>query len=308
MTIAVLYPRREYAATGEQVAGWQTLSRLRRGDEVAEVVYYDEDEAARDVVADVFEPHVLVVLDPLAIVDRSIAFRLRTELGARSVIVPAQPELMLYLCTVETLREEKRPLRQAIEGREIAIATSVPVQKWERPISPDLLPFIPTTAHSILHVGCGNGTLGERIKQRQRCRVVGIEVDRELSSAAKRRIDDVYLGDIAEIVSILHEELDCIVTTGVLEQTADPWSLLAELRRLSSAGGLLVAGIPNVAHARVIAELAEGHFDPAKQLRFFTRESVEEMMDIAGWKVETIETPGATDDTAWFIVIARHEG
>ncbi len=327
MTIAVLYPRREYAETAEQTAAWQTLSRLRRGDDVAEVVYYDDDEPAADVAADVFESHVLVVLDPLAIVDRTLAARLRAQLAPGAsvivpVIVPAQPEPLLYLCTLETLRHERRPLRQVLDGRALETATAVSVQRWKRPVPPDLLPFIPSAARALLHVGCGDGTLGEQIKRRQRCRVVGIEWSREAASTARRRLDDIYIGDVAEIVPILDERFDCILASGVLEQGADPWSLLAGLRHLTAPGGTLIASIPNVGHAGVIADLLAGHFEVARQLRFFTRESVEELMDIAGWNVESIATieapderlpaalPGAQEDlsVAWFIVTARHEG
>lgn len=196
-------------------------------------------------------------------------------------------------------------------------------------MAPDLLPFIPAVARSVLHVGCGDGSLGEQIKQRQRCRVVGIETNRDSVSTAKRRIDDVYIGELPHVVSILEEDFDCIVTDGVLEQTADPWSLLAELRRITSPGGVLVASIPNLANARVIADLLDGHFEVAKQIRFFTRESVRELMDIAGWKLEEIDalTDASADDerlaarlraaglaiqddlfVTWFIVVARHEG
>ncbi|HYK02497.1 MAG TPA: methyltransferase domain-containing protein [Thermoanaerobaculia bacterium] len=321
MTIAVLYPRREYAETAEQTAAWQTLSRLRRGDDVAEVVYYDDDEPAADVAADVFVPHVLVVLDPLAIVERAFAARLRAQLApGASVVVPVQPEPLVYLCTLETLRHERRPLRQVLDGRALETAT-VSVQRWKRPVPPDLLPFIPPAARALLHVGCGDGTLGEQIKRRQRCRVVGIERSRELASAARRRLDDVYIGDVAEIVPILHEPFDCILASG-LEQGADPWSLLAGLRHLTAPGGTLITSIPNVAHAAVVADLLEGHFEVAKQMRFFTRESVEELMDIAGWNVESIATIEAPDErlpaalraaqedlsVAWFIVTTRHEG
>lgn len=322
MSIAVLYPRREYAETAEQTAAWQTLSRLRRGDDVAEVVYYDDEEPAADIVADVFEPHVLVVLDPLAIVERAFAARLRAQLApGASVIVPVQREPLLYLCTLETLRHERRPLRQVLDGRALETATAVSVERWTRPVPPDLLPFIPS-ARALLHAGCGDGTLGEQIKRRQRCRVVGIEKSRELASAARRRLDDVYIGDVAEIVAILDEPFDCILASGVLEQGADPWSLLAGLRHLIAPGGTLIASIPNVAHAGVVADLLEGHFEVATQMRFFTRESVEELMDIAGWNVETITTIEAPDErlpaalraaredlsAAWFIVTARHEG
>jgi 2-polyprenyl-3-methyl-5-hydroxy-6-metoxy-1,4-benzoquinol methylase len=250
MSLAVLFPRKEYDTIAERYASWQTELRLR---ETGEVFFYDEDEAARDVVRDIDAEELLVVLDATTTV------QVRTE----------------------TLRNERRPLSRVLP----------PPSPIPEPPTP-LLQHIPTTARSILHVGSGDGSLGAAIKQRQRCRVVGIATKR---SAAK--LDDEYVGDYATIIDILDETFDCIVVTGVLEHVIDPWSLLGNLRRL---GTTLVALIPNIANEHAIAELREGRFPIAQQLRFFTRESIVEMLDIAGWRLERMEAPS---DQA-FIVVA----
>ncbi len=219
----------------------------------AKCSFYDEDEAARDVVADIDAEEVLVVLDPTTTV------QVRTE----------------------TLRNERRPISRVLPP---------PTPTPESPTQ--LLQHIPTTARSILHVNSGDGSLGAAIKQRQRCRVVGIATKR---SAAK--LDDEYVGDYPTIIDILDETFDCIVVTDVLEHVVDPWSLLGNLRRL---GKTLIASIPNIANEQTIAELREGRFPIAQQLRFFTRESILELLAIAGWRLESIEAPS---DQA-FIVIA----
>jgi 2-polyprenyl-3-methyl-5-hydroxy-6-metoxy-1,4-benzoquinol methylase len=302
VTIAALLPTEEYSAIAERYASWQTQSRLRRAEDVAAVVYYEEDEAAQDVVADVEESHVLVIVDPLVIIDDRIATRLRDELEQRGaeLIAPAGTEPLLYLCDADTLRRERRTLRRAIESRNVTIVETITARKWKREPPPDLLPAIPAAAVSVLHVGCADGSLGERIKQRQPCRVVGIELNRAAAAIAKRRIDDVYIGDVGDIVAVVNEEFDCVVTSGVLEHLHDPWSLLAALRRRTAAGGALVAAIPNIANPAAIAALPAGRFDVAKQVRFFTRDSVAEMLDIAGWTPVTID-----EAAAQFVVIAR---
>lgn len=221
--------------------------------ETGEFFFYDEDEPARDVVEDIDAEEVLVVLDPTTTV------QVRTE----------------------TLRNERRPI-----SRVLPPPTPIPEN------TTSLLQFIPTTAKSLLHVGSGDGSLGAAIKQRQRCRVVGIATRRSVA-----KLDDEYVGDYTTIIEILDETFDCIVVTGVLEHVTDPWSLLGNLRRL---GNTLVASIPNVANERTIAELREGRFPIAQQLRFFTRESIVELLAIAGWKLESIEAPS---DQA-FIVVA----
>ena len=180
MSLAVLFPRKEYDTIAERYASWQMELRLRQ---TGEVFFYDEDEAARDAVEEIDAEEVLVVLDPTTTV------QVRTE----------------------TLRNERRPISRVIP--------QPPTPTPENPTP--LLRFIPTTARSILHVGSGDGSLGAAIKQRQRCRVVGIATKR-----AGAKLDDVYVGDYATIIDILDETFDCVVVTGVLEHTIDPWSLL----------------------------------------------------------------------------------
>ena len=305
MPIAVLFPWQEYEAIAERYASWQTRSQLRRAEDVTALVNYDPREPAREVVADVEESGALVVLDPLVIVEPDVGVKLHDQLRSDSVVIPRNrgtEEPLIYFCTVETLRNERRELRRVPEGRVVVTAETVSVQRWQRPEPADLLPFVPAEARSVLHVGCGDGGLGARIKEQQRCRVVGVEIDRNAASAAKRRLDDVYTGDIGEVVGILHEKFDCIVTSGVLENILDPWSLLADLRRLASAGGVFVAAIPNVANAEVIAGLRQGWFPTGEQVRFFTAQSIADLIDIAGWTLQRIDPAGATQ----FIAVARN--
>jgi 2-polyprenyl-3-methyl-5-hydroxy-6-metoxy-1,4-benzoquinol methylase len=297
--VAVLYPRREYDAMAEWYASRQAQSRLLHAHDVSVIVHYDPEEIAANVVADVAESHVLVVLDPLVDVGRDIVEQLRAELqsrGVKAAIVQFEGAPLLYFCDVERLRQERRNLGRAIEGGDVATVTTASASKRRMDTAPDLEPYVPATAKSLLHVGCGEGDLGERIRKRQRCRVVGIETNRHAAAVAKRRLDDVYTGDIEEVISILHEEFECIVASGAVEHTADPWSLLASLRRLSAPDGLLITSVPNVATARVIADLIAGRFPVGQQVRFFTRESLEELMDVAGWAIEAMDT--STDQSA----------
>lgn len=290
--VAVLYPRREYEVMAEWYASRQAQSRLLAADGIAVIVHYDPEEIAADVVADVEQPQALVVLEPLVVVAKDIVPQLHAEMQARGVtalVVQFEGGALLYFCDVERLRRERRSLRRAIEGGDAPTATTAVATKWKMDAGPELEPYIPTTAKSLLHVGCGNGDLGERIRKRQKCRVVGIETNRHAAALAKRHLDDVYTGDVDEVISILHEEFECIVASGTIEHNADPWSLLASLRRISSASGMLITSVPNIATARTIADLIAGHFDVARQVRFFTRESLEELLQIAGWRIETID-------------------
>jgi 2-polyprenyl-3-methyl-5-hydroxy-6-metoxy-1,4-benzoquinol methylase len=203
-----------------------------------------------------------------------------------------------YLCRVDLLDQVHVPLRAALAGREVAVATNEYVHRWSSlrgQIRYDLLDRISPEAKSILEFGCGEAPLGEALKRRQKCRVVGIELDPDAAAVARKRIDAVYRGDVREIVSILDETFDWIIGGDIVEHLDEPWSFLAELRRLCVPGGHLLLSLPNLANASVVGDLLQGRFDYAYMgltcvghLRFFTKQSIADMLMIAGWTVEAI--------------------
>ena len=224
----------------------------------------------------------------------------------------------IYLCRTPFLATVHEPLRHALRGRDVAIDGATYVHVWSAlraQTRDDLLPFIPETARSLLELGCGEASLGALVKKRQRCRVVGIELDPDAAAVARKRIDDVYCGDVRHIIELLDEQFECIVTSEILEHVDDPWSLLAELRRITTKGGRLVVSIPNIANASIAGDLLRGRFDYtyigltcAGHLRFFTRSTLAELLEIAGWTVEQIVPQRALVSTAGEELLAKLRG
>ena len=187
------------------------------------------------------------------------------------------------------------PVVRALDRREVVISANDYIHRWSSlrgQTREDLLARVGPEAKQILEFGCGEAPLGAALKARQKCRVVGIELDPKAAAVARKRIDDVYCGDAREIVSLLKEQFDWIIGGDIVEHLDEPWSFLAELRRVCTPGGHLLLSLPNVAHGSVIADLLQGRFDYVYMgltcvghLRFFTRRSIEEMMSIAGWTI-----------------------
>lgn len=348
MPIAVLYPRYDHSAIEERYASWQTQMLLRRGAGVTRMIFYESQERAEDVAADVEASHVLAVTDPLLLPSPRLAARLLEALessGAAAVVPvanasahplqqrpPAPPYLTLreleatmeaiaseppalervtwdqsdpgaFLCSTELLDAVRVPMRDALAGRDVAISRTDYIHRWSSlrgQTRHDLLDRISTDAKSILEFGCGEAPLGEALKKRQKCRVVGIELDPEAAAVAEKRIDAVYRGDVREIVSIMDERFDWIIGGDIVEHIDEPWSFLDDLRNVATPGGHLLLSIPNLANASIVHDLLQGRFDYVYMgltcvghLRFFTKQSIADMLAIAGWTVVAIEPQDA---------------
>lgn len=213
----------------------------------------------------------------------------------------------VYLTRSAFLDELDELPRQVLARREVVISANDFVHRWSSlrgQNREDLLTRVSPAAKNILEFGCGEAPLGAALKTRQKCRVVGIEIDPRAAAIARKRIDDVYCGDAREIIAIIDEKYDFIIGGDIVEHLEEPWSFLSELRRVAAPGGQLLLSLPNVGNASVIADLIHGRFDYAYMgltcvghLRFFTRRTIEEMLTIAGWMIVEI-TPQETVPTA----------
>jgi O-antigen biosynthesis protein len=142
----------------------------------------------------------------------------------------------------------------------------------------------------VLELGPATGYMTHAFAERG-CTVVGIELDPEMALKAEQFTERMIVGDIDRLD--LDEELgaerfDAIVAADVLEHLRDPLKVLVELKKYLKPDGAFVISIPNVAHGSVRLSLLSGRFDyqeigllDSTHLRFFTRESFEELLDEA---------------------------
>lgn len=226
-------------------------------------------------------------------------------------------EASVFLCRTEMLDTIEAPLAQALAGKRVAVSRGDYVHRWASmrgQVRQDLLDRIPHDVGSVLEFGCGEASLGYALKQRQKTRVTGIEIDPAAAAIARKRIDAVYQGDAREIVSILKERFDWIIGGDIVEHLDDPWSFLDSLRRVSTPGGGLLLSLPNIGNASIVADLLAGRFDYVYMglacvghLRFFTRASIGEMLKMTGWTPVEIAPQELGPTTVGAELIARLE-
>ena len=159
----------------------------------------------------------------------------------------------------------------------------------------DMAPLVPEAATSILDVGCSTGNFGELLRTQRDAVLWGIDPTpppMNRPSPYDRRITGRFPEDLPAT-----EPFDCIVFNDVLEHMIDPWTVLAATRSFLSPDGIVVASIPNIRHLSVLAPLlVAGRWNyvdwgvlDRTHLRFFTRKSMIDLFEGAGYQVEHIE-------------------
>jgi GT2 family glycosyltransferase/2-polyprenyl-3-methyl-5-hydroxy-6-metoxy-1,4-benzoquinol methylase len=150
----------------------------------------------------------------------------------------------------------------------------------------------------VLDVGCATGALGAVLKAAGSF-VVGVEVDADAARVASSLLDEVLVGDVESepfFDQFPAASFDAVLFGDVLEHLRRPEAALERVRRLLRPGGVVVASIPNVAHAAVRLALLSGAFDYSPtglldetHIRFFTRATVKKLFDDASFAVVNVE-------------------
>jgi 2-polyprenyl-3-methyl-5-hydroxy-6-metoxy-1,4-benzoquinol methylase len=168
----------------------------------------------------------------------------------------------------------------------------------------DLLKLIPRNINNrVLEIGAGRGdTLLKAKESGLAAYVVGIDLTKiEQSQQALPDIDRFITGNI-ETMELEFEEnfFDVILCGDVLEHLIDPWQCLTRLRPLLRDGGVIIASIPNVRYWKVSMGLVlggrwnyceSGTLDRT-HVRFFVKNTIQEMFEGAGLTINTLEQRG----------------
>jgi methionine biosynthesis protein MetW len=148
----------------------------------------------------------------------------------------------------------------------------------------------------VLDVGCGTGALSVVLRDVSGAEVTGIEPDAARAALARERGLDVITG---VLTGELHRTLgtfDAVIYADVLEHLPDPLSELKTAAPFVKPNGVVIVSVPNIAHWSVRLDLLRGRFRytpygilDATHLRFFTEETVLQVMAQAGLDVASVQ-------------------
>jgi SAM-dependent methyltransferase len=147
----------------------------------------------------------------------------------------------------------------------------------------------------VLEFGCATGYMTQALRERLNASVVGVELNAEAAQLAAVHSERVLIGDAEELdleAELGGERFDAVLFADVLEHLREPAKLLQRVRQFVGEGGVVIASIPNVAHASVRLALLGGSFRYREQglldethLRFFTREGVQDLFESSGYLI-----------------------
>jgi 2-polyprenyl-3-methyl-5-hydroxy-6-metoxy-1,4-benzoquinol methylase len=147
----------------------------------------------------------------------------------------------------------------------------------------------------VLEFGTAHGILTSYLNNIMNCDVYGVELDFSFAELAKPYTKKMFVGDIElyEWKDYFKEQIgmfDYIIFADVLEHLIDPHRVLRELYEFLNDTGVILLSIPNIAHNAIVMNLYENKFDYGEtglldktHLRFFTRNSIKEMIQESGY-------------------------
>lgn len=155
-----------------------------------------------------------------------------------------------------------------------------------------LLNAIPSSSKNILELGCANGRLGQKFKERHPdARWHGVEINNEAALQAASHLDQVTVANIESAdLPALGNDYDTIVIGDLLEHLTSPETVLAKLYDITSPDATLICCVPNFSHQSVIQRLIAGDiaYDndgllDRTHLRFYSPSSLFRTLLDASW-------------------------
>ncbi len=156
-----------------------------------------------------------------------------------------------------------------------------------------------TPGSCVLELGVATGYFSRLLKERLGCVVDGVDLAADMAEEARPWCRRLLVADLEREALADHFPRHCydfIVCADVLEHLRDAGAILTQLPELLAEGGKVLASVPNVAYAGLLAELVAGEFRyrdegllDRSHLRFFTRASFERLLQDHGFSVEAVE-------------------
>lgn len=181
----------------------------------------------------------------------------------------------------------------------------------------EMLDLLPSTVRRLLDVGGGEGGFARAFMRQRGGEALLLEPGPEAAQRAMASGLQVFNMGIEQLQPQQVGALDAISFLDVLEHLTDPLSALKLARRLLPPGGALLVSVPNAGYWPVVRDLVAGRLDYLPvgilcqtHVRFFTAQSLEQLLADAGFEVVTLRRhgPGQSPELERFVPLAEAAG
>ena len=167
-------------------------------------------------------------------------------------------------------------------------------------VNEPVLSVVPRSAVSILDIGCGNGALGERLRQARECHIVGITYSQQEAELANVRLSRVICADLNSFDFSDLGQFDCVIMSHILEHLYSPESFLERLKCVLRPESAVVVALPNVLFWKQRKEFVKGRWRyqdggimDRTHFRFFDCVSSKELLVHSGYEILRSQYSGA---------------
>lgn len=128
---------------------------------------------------------------------------------------------------------------------------------YYEPVRPEIVSAIPTTARSVLSVGCGWGATEAQLAAKG-LKVVAVPLDTVIPGGAEAGAVEIVGGDFDTARQALAgRQFDCLLLSNILHLVGDPIKILTSFAELLSPGSVVIMLVPNLLSFRVTYEVAK---------------------------------------------------
>ncbi|MDU0154488.1 glycosyltransferase [Bacillus cabrialesii] len=174
------------------------------------------------------------------------------------------------------------------------------IDKWKQDVlaftdpHPELTALVPSSSHSILHIGCGAGAGGVELLNRQTCTLYGIEEDALLRSIAATYYEQVISADV-ERCNFPYPEafFDAMMVGDLLKYSNNPQRTIEALAVYLKPSGSLICSISNTAYADTLFSLL---CETPSHNHFITLQNVNTLFPKHLYEIKSVTTHSAAPE------------
>jgi len=170
----------------------------------------------------------------------------------------------------------------------------------------DVLELIKGSNLRVLDIGCGSGSIAERLKNEGHI-IDGITLSELEHKQAQKHLRHAFIYNLENGLpkSLADNEYDFVVCSHVLEHIAYPDTLLKDIKRVLKNDALIVVALPNVFYYKARWQLLKGSFKQEESgiwdythLRWYSFKTAASLLVQYGFTIElatvTGDLPGAS--------------